>query len=240
MNSEQETSGSVEKVQNVQGEQDIQMEDIASPDVSTSTDSKTSTDGVDKDGSDTISISSTTSTITSRSGKAKKLSSSETLRRQLREEELVFTTDYLLDISRNFDPDRSPKDMFILASLYAKSTNETLLRQAEEWLKQLLSESHSGLLGPNYKSDCCYLLSWANFRLREFKESRRYAEKLVHLNPLNNQAVELITLIDEEISKEARKGVIYGSIAAGAATAAFGVVGLATAGLVMLAMNKKS
>lgn len=168
----------------------------------------------------------------------KKTLSTETLRKQLKEEEMVFTTNYLLDISPKFDPDQSPKDKFTLGSLYVRSTNQTLIKQGEEWLKELLLESHHETLGPNYKSDCCFLLAWANLRLKEYREARKYAEKLVQINPLNNQAVEIIALIDEELSKEATKGILIGGLTLGAATVTFGLVGFATAAVVMTALKK--
>lgn len=171
-------------------------------------------------------------------GQRTKTGSTKLLRRQLKEEEDIFTTEFLLEESRKYDPERSPSDMFTLASLYARSTNETLLLQGEVWLKKLLSEYHHKTLGANYKADCCFLLAWTHLRLKNYSEARKYSEKLVEMNPLNSQAVNLTNLIDEEFAREGRKGVVYGALAAGAGLS-FGLVGLATVGALLVAVNSR-
>lgn len=82
-----------------------------------------------------------------------------------------------------------------------------------------------GLLEDRYSDkDCLYYMALGHYRLDDVVQSRRCLERLLRVSPNNRQAISLLDIVEDKITKDGVIGIsiVSGIVAvAGLLTAAF-------------------
>lgn len=113
-------------------------------------------------------------------------------------------------------PDPSSQSLFNYAWGLIKSKGYRYQQEGVDILKQLYKKDLS------VRKDVLYFLSMGSLKLGDYSNARQYIEELLALEPENNQARALKSVIEDKITRE---GLIGIGIAGGLLAIGVGVVG---------------
>lgn len=118
---------------------------------------------------------------------------------QIKEENKFFSEDRIAEMEKAFNPDKSVDEKFALATILTKSQKETTIRRGIQYFKDILMT-----FGVSYdhKRDCLYLISKGLFELGDCEEAKKYIKTLLENEPSNNQAKQLLELINKKIETD--------------------------------------
>lgn len=111
----------------------------------------------------------------------------------LNECETCIPRESFLAIKAAYDTDPSPQNEFNLALALVRSNLKQEITTGLEMFRTIYRSF------PARRTECCYFLAIAEYKIGNYKNARHHTEMLLNVDPKNEQALELSAKIKEKV-----------------------------------------